>query len=96
MEVDNILIEVAYATPDKQVVIPLTVASGTSVFAAIEQSQIIAQFAELNLTSLPPVGIYGKKIDIGSYTLQDGDRIEIYRPLNKTPNQKRLERVKNL
>lgn len=41
------------------------------------------------------VGIFGKKIDISTYVILDKDRIEIYRPLNKTPNQKRLERAKN-
>lgn len=41
------------------------------------------------------VGIFGKKIDINKYQLKNNDRIEIYRPLAKTPNERRLERVKN-
>ena len=94
MEANKIQIEVAYATPENQAVIPLTLSIGTTVSNAIELSQIKQLFPELDITALPPVGIYGKKIDIDSYTLQDGDRIEIYRPLNKTPNQKRLERLK--
>ena len=41
------------------------------------------------------IGIFGKKIDPTTYVIQNNDRIEIYRPLNNTPNQKRLERAKS-
>lgn len=92
-------IEVAYATPQKQLIISLAVSPDTSVVEAIHQSEIATEFSELlnrqfnEATS--SIGIFGKRIDISSYVLQEGDRIEIYRPLNKTPNQKRLERAKN-
>ena len=93
----QIKIEVAYATPDKQIIIGMQVTDEVSVLDAIEQSKIANYFPEAGLSDLDessPIGIFGKKIDIKTYKLQDKDRIEIYRPLNKTPNQKRLDRAK--
>jgi uncharacterized protein len=97
MNEKNILIEVAYATPDKQLIVELQVVDGTFVLDAILQSKISTYFPKDSLVDLDessPVGIFGKKIDLKTYKLQDMDRIEIYRPLNKTPNQKRLDRAK--
>ena len=93
---NNIKIEVAYAIPDKQIVLPLIISEGTSVIDAIKQSQIHLEFQELDISNPANlnVGIFGKKIDISNYILKNNDRIEIYRKLNKTPNQKRLERAK--
>lgn len=90
-------IEVAYATLKKQMIIPLVVNEKTSIIEAIHQSKIDLEFTELDLSNLKDlvVGVFGKKIDINTYVLQEQDRIEIYRPLAKTPNQRRLERAKN-
>lgn len=90
-------LEVAYATPDKQLIIPISIQNNSTILAAIKQSNITNEFSELaNLTldDTLKVGIFGKKVDISTYKLQDRDRIEIYRPLAKTPNQRRLERAK--
>lgn len=90
-------VEVVYATLEKQIIISLDITEGTTVADTIAMSKINLDFPELDIsdpTSLS-VGIFGKKIDISTYVILDKDRIEIYRPLNKTPNQKRLERAKN-
>ncbi|MEX2366083.1 MAG: RnfH family protein, partial [Pseudohongiellaceae bacterium] len=42
-------VEVAYARPDVQVIIPLEVAPGTTVQQAIELSGILEQFPEIDL-----------------------------------------------
>ena len=95
---DLITVEVAYATPEKQHVIQLKVATDTSIAEVIAQSGIENEFPALAIMlqteNLPQVGVFGKKIDPHTYLLQNGDRVEIYRPLAKTPNQKRLERAK--
>ncbi len=85
-------IEVAFATPQQQTIIPLTVTTLTGVVEAINLSQIQQLFPEYKLTDLP-IGIFGKRIDHTNYQLRNGDRIEIYRLLNKTPNQRRLDRA---
>jgi putative ubiquitin-RnfH superfamily antitoxin RatB of RatAB toxin-antitoxin module len=96
---EKINIEVAYATPHQQLIIPLKLNANTSILEAIRLSNITNKFAELKPITLDDtliVGIFGKKIDILSYKLQERDRIEIYRPLAKTPNQRRLERANKL
>lgn len=93
----NIKIEVAFATPDKQIIIPIEVNENVSVIDAIIMSGIGQHFPNSILNNIDqdtPIGVFGKKINPETYKLRDMDRIEIYRPLNKTPNQKRLERIK--
>lgn len=95
---DTINIEVAYATPDKQLILNVTVPVDTSIIDAIKLSNIQSHFKELQDKELDvniTVGVFGKKISALTYKLQERDRIEIYRPLAKTPNQRRLERAKH-
>lgn len=90
----TIKIEVAFATKELQKIIPLEVSCATTLKEAIIQSQINQFFPEYDLLAMP-VGIFGKRIfELDDYQLKDGDRVEIYRPLSKTPNQKRLDRAK--
>lgn len=95
---DTINIEVAYATPDKQLILNITVPIDTTIIDAIKLSKIQSHFKELQDKELDvnlTVGVFGKKISPLTYQLQERDRIEIYRPLAKTPNQRRLERAKH-
>ncbi len=95
MAVALINIEVSYGICDRQVVIPLTISNNASVLEAINISGIQSIFSELKEINPNAIGIFGKKIDVTTYKLAQDDRIEIYRPLTKTPNQIRLERAKN-
>jgi putative ubiquitin-RnfH superfamily antitoxin RatB of RatAB toxin-antitoxin module len=88
-----IAIDVAYAKPDHQVIIPLTVLESSTVEQAIRLSGILQQFAEIDLTTVK-VGIFSKLTSL-SAIVSAGDRIEIYRPLTIDPNQARLLRAKN-
>ncbi|MGL5608365.1 MAG: RnfH family protein, partial [Aeromonas veronii] len=80
---DQLNIEVVYALPQQQTVIALRVAPETCVQAAIEQSGIVQKHPEIDL-SVNKFGIYSRPVK-GSDLLQDGDRIEIYRPLIADP-----------
>lgn len=93
---NNINIEIAFATAEKQIIIALCIPNNITIHEVISITNIAAQFPELDVSDIDKlhIGIFGKKIDPKSYALKDCDRIEIYRPLNKTPNQKRLERAK--
>jgi putative ubiquitin-RnfH superfamily antitoxin RatB of RatAB toxin-antitoxin module len=82
-----IQVEVAYATPQRQVVIPLEVAEGSTVAQVIEYSGIVQQFPELDAMTMS-VGIFSKPVK-PDHLVQFGDRIEIYRPLLIDPKQKR-------
>ncbi|MEX0617957.1 MAG: RnfH family protein [Pseudohongiellaceae bacterium] len=91
-------VEVAYAAPDQQVIIPLQVTRGTVAIDAVRQSNIANRFPAI--TDSDPMGIFSKPLNgvelplPSDYTLQPGDRVEIYRPLLIDPKQARLARAK--
>ncbi len=87
-------IEIAYATPECQDILKLIVESNQNLLDVIKQSTILDKYPEIDLKKIA-LGVYGKRIyDIDKYVIQNKDRIEIYRPLITSPNQKRLERAK--
>lgn len=86
-----ISIEVAFALPDKQIIIPIQVKVGTTVRVAIEQSGILKQCADINLSTMS-VGIFSHKVALDTM-VNAGDRIEIYRPLLIDPKQARRKRA---
>lgn len=86
-----ISIEVVFAAPEKQKIIALSVAQGSTVEEAIEQSGIKRFFPEIDL-SKNAVGIWNKTCKL-SDTPRSGDRIEIYRPLVADPKEIRRRRA---
>ncbi len=86
-----IRIEVAYATPDRQVLLSLSVPQGTTVAEGIELSAIRDKFSGINM-DLTSVGIFSQKVSLDKI-LQEGDRIEIYRPLRADPRETRRQRA---
>lgn len=88
---EPIKVEVAYARPDRQVIVPLSVPAGTTVEQAILDSGILEQFPEIDLGK-NKVGIFGKLTRLGQ-TLREGDRVEIYRPLIADPKEIRRQRA---
>ncbi len=87
----KIHVEVAYALPDKQVIIPLEVESGTSLEQAVALSGITEQFPEIDL-NVNKVGIFSK-LSKRDAVLREHDRVEIYRPLIADPKKVRKERA---
>lgn len=93
-----ITVEVAFATPEKQLILPLTVPVGTTAFEAAVLSNIADEFSEIDLESMP-MGIFSKPLDgkgrptAKEYVLQMRDRVEIYRPLIIDPKAARLARA---
>ena len=88
---DEILIEIAYALPEEQVIISIKVPTIFNVQQAIEKSGIQKKFPSIDL-SKNKVGIFGKKTTL-DHTLNDRDRIEIYRPLILDPKEMRRKRA---
>lgn len=88
---DWIAIEVAYATPAKQVILKLAVEPGTGLELAVRSSGILEQFPEIDLAQ-NKVGIFGKLAKLDD-VLQPGDRVEIYRPLIADPKEVRKQRA---
>ncbi len=91
-EKEKILVEVAYALPHEQVLLPLEVDPGTTVREAIEQSGILEKHPEIELMTRNKVGIFGKLTKLDQ-VLRPKDRIEIYRPLIADPKEVRKRRA---
>ena len=90
-----ITVEVAYATPAKQLILTVQVSAGTTVAECIDKSGIKQHFNDIDL-SQQKVGIWNKASKLDA-TPRDGDRIEIYRPLIADPKavrKRRAERAK--
>lgn len=87
----EISVEVAYARPDVQVIIPVQVRHGATLEDAIRQSGILETFAEIDL-AVNKVSIFGKLGKLTG-TLCSGDRVEINRPLIADPKQVRKQRA---
>lgn len=91
-EGDEILVEVAYAKPEVQVIIPLYIKVGTTLEQAIQQSGVLNDFPEIDLEK-NKVGIFSK-ISKKDTVLREKDRVEIYRPLIADPKEVRKQRAK--
>ena len=89
---DPILVEVAYALPDRQLIVCLEVPAGTRIGEAIRRSEICDQFPGLRVQD-DMVGVFGKRRPL-DYQLRPGDRVEIYRPLIADPKEVRRERAR--
>jgi len=76
-------IGIAYALPQRQVWFDVEVPEGTTIQDAINRSGILKQFPGIDLEQ-QKVGIYGKLSKLDA-VLNDGDRIEIYRPITCDP-----------
>ena len=88
---ETINVEVAYAEPDKQLILPVNIDVGTTVGGAIVQSGIMMKFPDLDIEN-SKVGIFGKATKMTT-VLQDTDRVEIYRPLIADPKEVRRKRA---
>jgi len=86
-----IVVEVALAKPEQQLLVKLEMPAGASVEQAIEASGILKQCPEIDLDRTQ-VGVFGKVCDPAT-VLKMGDRIEIYRPLLRSPKEARRVRA---
>lgn len=76
-------IGVAYADKFKQTWLKLDVPDGSTARDAIERSGLLNQFPEIDLAE-NKIGIFGRFITPET-PLNDGDRVEIYRPITADP-----------
>ena len=91
-EPQKIRVEVAYALPEEQQILSLNVDRGTTVEQAIQLSGILQHYADIELSRKNKVGIFGKLAKLDK-VLQEGDRVEIYRPLLADPKEVRRKRA---
>jgi len=78
-------IEVAYAEPGKQIIVPVKVPEGTSVWDAVLLSGIVQKVPTIDLEN-QAIGVYGKIArKAQEQPVLEGDRIEIYRHAIASP-----------
>lgn len=87
----KITVEVAYALPQKQYLQRVTLDEGATVEQAIQASGLLALRDDIDL-SKNKVGIYSRPAKLQD-VVNDGDRVEIYRPLIADPKELRRQRA---
>jgi len=81
-------VEIIYLASDKNSFRELiSINENCDAEGIIIKSKLFDKHPELSLKSLQ-IGLFSKKIDL-NYQVEDGDRIEIYRPLTISPMAKR-------
>ena len=85
-------IEIAYADPQRVIVKALHLPPGSRVADALRVAALDPEFSGVDLAN-SALGIFGRSIR-PDHALQQGDRIEIYRPLAADPKVARRERAK--
>lgn len=87
----KIVVEVAYALPEKQYLQRVTLEEGATVEQAIQASGLLSLRTDIDLAR-NKVGIFSRPAKLQD-TVQDGDRVEIYRPLTADPKELRRMRA---
>ena len=87
----KIAVEVAYALPQKQYLQRVTLDEGATVEQAIQASGLLTLRDDIDL-SKNKVGIYSRPAKLHD-VVNDGDRVEIYRPLIADPKDVRRQRA---
>ncbi len=84
--------EVVYATPEKQCVLYVELDAPVTLGEVIVQSGILDMFPAIDLTT-QKIGVFSK-IRALTDRVNDGDRIEIYRPLIIDPKEARRSKAR--
>lgn len=87
----DIRVEVVYALPERQYLRTVTLAQGSSVEQALRASGLLELRSEIDLAA-NKVGIYSRPAKLED-EVNDGDRVEIYRPLIADPKELRRQRA---
>lgn len=85
----TVTVELACALPRRQWLLLLELPQGTCVRNAVLGSALPEQCPEIDFTSCP-LGIWGETVP-DDQVLSHGDRIEVYRPLQRDPRDARRE-----
>lgn len=87
----DITVEVVYALPEKQYLRQVKLAQGSCVEQAIRASGLLELRHDIDLTQ-NKIGIYSRPVKLQD-EVNEGDRVEIYRPLIADPKELRRQRA---
>lgn len=86
----RISVEVAYAEPQRQFLRRVELPEGATVADALRASELEREF-DLDASALA-VGLWSRPV-ARQTPLRDGDRVELYRPLQVDPKESRRRRA---
>lgn len=84
-------VDVVYALPERQYLRTVKLEEGSTVELAIVASGLLELRHDIDL-QVNKVGIYSRAAKLAD-VVQDGDRVEIYRPLIADPKELRRQRA---
>lgn len=84
---NTIQVEVVVALPKRQEIIALRVAQGATIADALEMGGLATKFPDMDFKTCA-VAVWGQPAD-SCNKLQEGDRIEVLRPLEIDPRKAR-------
>ena len=87
----DISVEVVYALPEKQYSRSVSLDEGATVGQAIKASGLLSLRKDIDLNS-NKVGIFSRPVKLDD-VVQDGDRVEIYRPFIAYLKEMRRQRA---
>jgi len=86
--VDVLEVELAFNDRSETLRVP----AGTTVRSVIERSRLLERHPEIDLAQ-NRVGIYARFVSLEAL-VQNGDRVEVYRPLQADPKELRRQRTR--
>ena len=89
---DLLRIDVVFAGADDVLRRSVRVEAGATVGDAVRVSGIADDLGAMGI-DCTHVGVFGRAVDPATL-LRDGDRVEVYRPLNMDPKEARRRRAK--
>ena len=90
-DAETFAVDVIYALPTQQKIITINVAPGTTFIEAVKQSNMVSFFPEIDIEKVK-LGVFSRQAKHDE-ELQQGHRIEIYRPLIADPKDVRRKRA---
>jgi hypothetical protein len=87
----DVRVTVVYCAPGCEDISEVTLPAGATVGDAISAAGVLVRRTEIAAKS-PEVGIWGRSCAL-TQPVQDGDRVEIYRPLTVDPKEARRVRA---
>lgn len=86
-------VQVCHALPAETFLVELELPAGSTLLQAVHASGALQRYPQIDIAT-QKLGIFGK-LKPTDTVLRDGDRIEIYRPLQADPKETRRRRAKH-
>lgn len=87
-DIPLVSVDVVYATPEQQRLLTVRLPAGSSVADAL--SSAFTNILDAHTLESLAVGVWGRVVD-RDRVLREGDRVELYRPLERDPREARRE-----